>query len=192
MIPNQIWTEIEGPLFAATIGVVSTPRAYRDALKMQRVVTVLAALLSSHDNQTALIARLTHLLTQSTDIRYCHPHDLAIGTYLATLANFSIALATEPARLASSIPNLWWGKLIAAEILAPRTESTSVVQITSGTPYAILGVNALTSMVVLSAHKPAPQSNVGTEQTADATSSTADISSFTPLWRRTLTGATIH
>jgi hypothetical protein len=117
MIVARIWREIESPLLAASLGVVSTPRTFDAAMLKQPIVIELLARLSSERRAAEEVARkLEQLLTQPTDARYCHQHDLAIAIYLRVLDICAPDHALPPALLALRQTNLWWARAMAMRI----------------------------------------------------------------------------
>lgn len=116
MIAQRIWDEIESQFFAATLGVVSTPRAFDEAMLQHSIVSELMANLSSESDVEAVAKRLQRLLNEPSDVRYCHQHDLAIAVYLRALDICAPEHALAPANLALTQRNLWWGKAMAKRI----------------------------------------------------------------------------
>jgi hypothetical protein len=116
MTAQRIWDEIESPLLAAKLGVVSTPRAFDVALLREPIVSELMASLSTEREVKAVASRLCQLLSETTDARYCHQHDLAIAVYLRVLDVCAPEHALAPALLALRLLNLWWGKAMAKRI----------------------------------------------------------------------------
>lgn len=119
MITDRVWTEIESPLFTAALGVVSTPRAFDDGLLRQAIFrTLLAAAETNGRDADAIVQRISRLIREPADERYCHPHDLPIGVYLRALDIAAPERAITPARLVLDLPNLWWGNLMARRVAA--------------------------------------------------------------------------
>lgn len=116
MIAQRIWDEIESQLFAATLGVVSTPRAFDAAMLQHPTVSELMANLSSESDVEAVAKRLEQLLNEPSDVRYCHQHDLAIAVYLRALDICAPEHVLVPASFALMQRNLWWGKAMAKRI----------------------------------------------------------------------------
>lgn len=126
MIPSRIWTEIEDPLFGASLGVVSTPRAFDDGLMRQPVFRDLLGALTNREDAQLVADRVFRLISERSDQRYCHPRDLPIGVYLRALDIAAPDHALWPARLALDLPNLWWGNVMARRIAtAPNRTVTS-------------------------------------------------------------------
>lgn len=138
MIAQRIWDEIEGQLLAATLGVVSTPRAFDAAMLQHPIVSELMANLSSESDVEAVVKRLQQLLSEPTDARYCHQHDLAIAVYLRALDICAPEHALAPAHLALTQRNLWWGKAMAKRIAGapnraiPFSREDFVIPVSSG------------------------------------------------------------
>ena len=118
MIIRRIWDEIESPHLAASLGVVSTPRAFDAAILQHPIVVQLMAHLSSRSDVEEVAHRLGQLLTEATDVRYCHQHDLAIAIYLRTLDICAPNQTMPAALLALKQPNLWWARAMAMRIVS--------------------------------------------------------------------------
>jgi hypothetical protein len=117
MMAWPFWSDIEGPLLAASLGVVSTPRAFDAAMLKQPIVIELLARLSSERRAAKEVARrLQLLLAEPTDPRYCHQHDLAIAIYLRALDICAPDDSLPPALLALKQTNLWWARAMAMRI----------------------------------------------------------------------------
>ena len=121
-----MFTEIESPLFAATLGVVSTPRAFDSALLRQPVVLDLIRRLTAGEDPGPVLERIDRLLREPSDARFCHPRDLAVGIYLRVLEVCAPDTALAPAKLALALPNLWWGKVMATRVEYPRPSTLSI------------------------------------------------------------------
>lgn len=118
MIPGNLWQEIESRQFSVMLGVVSTPRAFDEALKQQPAVTALAKCLISPADIDSLEQRALALLQIPSNPRYCHPNDLAIAVYLRLLDIYAPDAASQPAKSALTLPNLWWARAMAMRIAA--------------------------------------------------------------------------
>lgn len=119
MIPDRIWSAVEDPTFSASLGVVSTPRAFEAALLRRPPVLELFSLLACPEDASAVAARIQHLLTDpSNDERYCHPYDLPIAVYLRVLDICESYVAAEAADSILQFPNLWWARAMALRVAA--------------------------------------------------------------------------
>lgn len=118
MIPDELFRSLEERVFTASIGVVSTPRALKDAILDQLSVRRLLALLSDPDNRNQVLGRALQLLRAPHDARYCHPDDLPIAIYLRALELADPSLALKAADLVLQHPNLWWARSFALSIVA--------------------------------------------------------------------------
>lgn len=129
MIPDRIWTEIESRTFSASLGVVSTPRAFDVALLRQPLVLELVSLLVCPENPSAVFARIQRLLRDpSNDEHYCHPYDLPIAVYLKVLDIFEPYIAVEAADSILEFPNLWWARAMALRVAASPAKRIPVLR----------------------------------------------------------------
>ena len=130
MIPNRIWSAVEDPIFSASLGVVSTPRAFDTALLRQPPVLELFSSLAGPEDASAVAARIQQLLKDpSNDERYCHPYDLPIAVYLRALDIIcEPPVAAEAADSILRFSNLWWARATALRMAANPTKRIPVLR----------------------------------------------------------------
>lgn len=130
MISDWIWSAVEDPAFTASLGVVSTPRAFDAALLRQPPVLQLFSSLAGLEDANAVTARIQRLLKDpSNDQRYCHPHDLSIAVYLRALDIIcEPPVAAEAADSVLRFPNLWWARAMALRVVADPAKRIPVVR----------------------------------------------------------------
>ena len=116
MIPDRIWTAIEDTTFTASLGVVSTPRAFDAAISRQPPVIELLSLMEDSDNSMQVLTRVRQLLETPEDARYCHPFDLPVAIYIRALDICNPQLAADAAEIALQLPNLWWSRAMALRV----------------------------------------------------------------------------
>jgi hypothetical protein len=169
MIDQELLSHIESPYFAATLGVVSTPRAFDRALLQDRYVRALMSSIALPLNVRHLQERTTELLDTDADPRYAHPHDLAVGVYLRVLDICSPDDAFAVAAKALSRPNLWWAAAMARRIMTTPNRGVPITSqdyvSPSARPVVMRSINsdaAFSPVSVVTAH-------TDVEATADAT-----------------------
>jgi len=143
MIPQTLFTEIEGPRLAAQLGVVSTLDRFTTAMMQHPAVAMIVNAVTSQDDVRQIVARVERLLQVHADPRYCHPQDLAIAVYLRILDVCAPDAAAELAARAREIRNLWWARLIAHRIGASPNRSIPTVTVTRLMPVTGMPVRAI-------------------------------------------------
>lgn len=127
MIPDSIWAAVEDSTFSASLGVVSTPRAFDAAFLRQRPVRDLLSLLTTPANLQAVATRIHELLHDpGNDARYCHPFDLPIAVYLRALDICEPGVAARAADAILRFTNLWWARAMALRVARQLERRTPV------------------------------------------------------------------
>src|SRR3989344_3234302 len=115
---QKLLAQIESESFVSSVNVVSTRRAFIEALFQNTDFTNLVkSLRDNADYRTALLARIRELATSQINHRYENPYDTAMATYAWALTQVSPKIARIGAELLTSARQTWWAREIAALIL---------------------------------------------------------------------------
>lgn len=135
---------IESVKFDTNMSVFSGFNSFHRALAGDQTIQQLRQLLMDSPNTNEqLLNHLTSLLEMDSDLRYEHPFDIAIASYLFVLSNNVGAVGV--AKRILSIPNLVWAKRLAEIVLANQTATTETeVKIKEASKYRSVLSNYLT------------------------------------------------
>jgi hypothetical protein len=122
---KQLATQVESQSFDARLSVASGFSVFYNALQHEHAVQELLELATQSENAIKSInARLSKLLSETTDTNYCHPHDTAISAYLFVLHEVSNAIPKATIDKITHSPNLWWTRRLLEKI-EEESEDTS-------------------------------------------------------------------
>jgi hypothetical protein len=111
---NDVFSQIESPVFAARLSVVSGFSRFYDALSTDETAKALGDLLLHMPNDAVILfTRLNDLLTKNREPDFAHPYDVAIAAYLFALARVDQNLTAIAAQKIIHTPRLWWAKRMA-------------------------------------------------------------------------------
>lgn len=152
--------DIESVRLAAELGVVSTPRAFDEALFSLPSVRELADGVSRGWYSQATEARALELLRVAHDGAYCHPHDLPVAVYLRVLDLYAPLRAHRVAAAAAEYENTWWTRAMTRRTLAHANRKNAVASNELAQVVHSEGITVI--MVASRAHNSPPRDIIAT------------------------------
>jgi hypothetical protein len=108
---------VESPRFGAEIGIASGFETLTKVIEGNEIVRYLIE--SSNKNSSVsekILGRILLLSAEEIDLKYTHPHDYALVTYLWILYIVAKDKAQEASHCLLTVPHLFWARILARHI----------------------------------------------------------------------------
>ena len=115
---EQLFDQIEGERFSATLNVVSGLKQFVRGLSSAVEVQELLASVRSGTDPGIVAGQFDQVAARETDPAHENPWDVALAAYLHVLNQVDANRAAICAERALNFPNGWWSTKIADEILS--------------------------------------------------------------------------
>jgi hypothetical protein len=115
---TDLFERIESHQFSALVNVASGFKQFVKAVNTQDEVQRLRDAAMSPAASAAISARVEHLVEQISDTSFENPRDVALAVYLLALRGSHAPSLFPAAQRVLALPNCWWARQIADEILS--------------------------------------------------------------------------
>lgn len=117
MTVSEAFAAVEGEPFAARLNLAHDLAMFLGILREERAVQVLLEAARGQEAREVIIKRTLSLSRQTIDLRYRHPSDTVLATYLEVLFANDPLTAGVAAEAIVQTPQCWWAQKIASPIL---------------------------------------------------------------------------
>jgi hypothetical protein len=109
---------IEGAEFRFHVNMASGFKMFERLVEQQAVFSDLVEFATTGEGAEEIEAHIEVLMSDEADPQYENPHDAGIAAYLLALDRAGYRVNTVLAENIGSTQNFWWGRKVAARILA--------------------------------------------------------------------------
>lgn len=122
---HDLFEAIEAPAFSARLNVVSGYAQFVRALGSQPEIRELRSGVSSLEDASELLRRISSLASAPYDPAYENPHDVALAAYLWVLSMSAPVVARLAAETILAQPG-WWARKLAEKVVADTNSDAGI------------------------------------------------------------------